>query len=386
MGGRRRALIGAAVVVISVDVVAAGLITARHLRSHPTSERAAAADAPAASTPAPAPVSAPEPAPPVPGVTPAPEPAPSAPVTALAGCPPPPPPPHPAPPPPWRPAVLVPDAALPSGPAPPAQVTRDLSALWGKGMWIWKLPATEGGDVAAIASRARSTGLHQLWVRVGDSRDGFYGGPALEALVPALHRAGLAVIGWGFPYLWDPAGDAAWSRAALDWRSRGGEALDGFSADIEGPPEGVVLSARRATLYLGMVRQVAGDRPLVATVYRPSDHQWGSYPYAAMAPYVDAFAPMVYWGCVEPGEATAQAVSRLATLRPVHPIGQAYNMAGDYGRPASPSPAETRRFLDVSLRSGATGASFWDWQEMTGPEWSALTAFEWRVTYGGRAS
>ena len=282
--------------------------------------------------------------------------------------------------------MLVPDGALPSVPPPPAQVTGDLRPLAGKGMWIWKLPASEGGDPAAIVRRARAAGLRQLWVRVGDSRDGFYAGPALETLVPVLHRAGLAVMGWGFPYLWDPAGDAAWSRAALAWRSRGGDALDGFSADIEGAPEGVVLSERRATLYLGLVRQVVGDRPMVATVYRPNDYRWASYPYAAVAPYVGAFAPMVYWGCIEPGEATAQAVSRLATLRPVHPIGQAYNMASEDGRPASPSPAETQRFLDVSLRSGAMGASFWDWQEMTGSEWGALTAFEWRVASPSRAS
>jgi hypothetical protein len=282
--------------------------------------------------------------------------------------------------------VLVPDLALPSVTAPPAQLAGDLRVLSGKGMWIWKLPLTEKGDPAAIVRRARAAGLHQLWVRVGDSRDGFYAGPALEALVPAAHGAGLAVIGWGFPFLWDPVGDAGWSRAALAWRSSGGEALDGFSADIESGTEGVVINERRATVYLGLVRQATGDRTLVATVFRPSDFRWATYPYAAIAPYVDAFAPMVYWGCIEPGAAAAQAVSRLATLRPVHPIGQAYNMASEDGRPASPSPAETARFLDVSLRSGAMGASFWDWQEMTDAEWGALTAFEWRVPAARRAS
>ncbi|HMC53035.1 MAG TPA: hypothetical protein VKI64_09775 [Acidimicrobiales bacterium] len=271
-------------------------------------------------------------------------------------------------------------------PAPPAEVSGDLRALAGKGMWIWKLPATEGGDPAAIVRRAKGAGLHQLWVRVGDSRYGFYARPDLETLVPAAHRAGLAVLGWGFPFLWDPVADAGWSRAALDWRSSGGQALDGFSADIEGADEGVVLRERRATLYLGLVRPGLGDRPLVATVFRPNDHRWATYPYAGMAPYVDAFAPMVYWGCLEPGAATTQAVTRLATLRPVHPIGQAYNMASEDGRPASPSPAETNRFLDVSLRSGALGASFWDWQEMSGDEWAALTAFQWRIAAGRRLS
>jgi len=96
-----------------------------------------------------------------------------------------------------------------------------------------------------------------------------------------------------------------------------------------------------------------------------------------MASYVDAFAPMVYWGCTEPGSAVSQTIERLAALRPVHPIGQGYDMAEDGGRPASPSAEETWRFLDVAERGGAVGASFWVWQDMTAPQWQALSAFSW---------
>jgi hypothetical protein len=48
-----------------------------------------------------------------------------------------------------------------------------------------------------------------------------------------------------------------------------------------------------------------------------------------------------------------------------------------YGRTGAPGPAEIARFLDVGQRSGASGASFWVWQSMTGPEWSALAAYPW---------
>ena len=64
-------------------------------------------------------------------------------------------------------------------------------------------------------------------------------------------------------------------------------------------------------------------------------------------------------------------------LRPVHAIGQGYDMAEDGGRQASPSPEETWRFLDVAARGGAVGASFWVWQDMTPPEWQAFSAFSW---------
>lgn len=295
----------------------------------------------------------------------------------LVGCPVPPRPPRPPSPPGWRPPVLVPEESLPEPLAPPATASA-FSPSTGKGMFLWKIKQSEGGDIPQIVEKARAAGLRQLWVRVGDSQDGFYAASVLRELVPRAHQAGMAVIGWGFPYLHDPVGDAAWSKAALDWRGPNGSALDGFSPDIETATEGVQLSPRRVAVYLGLVRRAGGDRPLVATVYRPTDRFWlGTYPYRTIAPYVDAFAAMVYWGCTEPGAAAAQAIERLATLRPVHTIGQAYNMAAEGGRAADPSPHETWRFLDVAQRAGAVGASFWVWQDMTAAQWDALARFSW---------
>jgi hypothetical protein len=246
-------------------------------------------------------------------------------------------------------------------------------------MWLWKYFRSEGGDADAIVRRAREAGLSQLWVRVGDSRDGFYAADVLSALVPRAHAAGLAVIGWGFPFLYDPVGDASWSAEALAWRSTGGDALDGFSPDVEMATEGVELTERRAKVYLGLVRRAAGDRLVVATVYRPADWLWesGGYPYEAIASYVDAFAPMVYWGCAEPGLAAGQALERLSPLRPVHVIGQGYDMGTEGGRKGAPGIDETVRFLDVAVRGGAVGASFWDWQEIGAEQWNALSGFAW---------
>ncbi len=276
----------------------------------------------------------------------------------------------------WRPPVLVPEADLPEPRAPTALVA-DMAPIRGKGMWVWKHRQSEGGDTDAIVSRAVAAGLSQLWVRVGDSRDGFYGADFLAALVPKAHAQGLSVIGWGFPYLWDPVGDAAWTEQVLAWRGPDGSMLDAFSPDIEMSSEGVVLTETRARVYLGLAREAAGDRMVVATVYRPTDAKWAEYPYQAMAPYVDAFAPMVYWGCTEPGEAAAQALDRLAPLRPVHLIGQGYDMADEGGRAGPPEAAETSRFLDVAYRGGAVGASFWVWQSMPDEQWDALGAYPW---------
>jgi hypothetical protein len=274
--------------------------------------------------------------------------------------------------------VLVPEAALPA-PAPAAPRSAGLDALAGKGMWVWKFKSTENGNADAIVTKAEAAGLRQLWVRVGDSQDGFYGAGVLDQLVRRAHEDGIAVIGWGFPYLYDPMADAKWTADALAWRDSHGEQLDGFSPDLETASEGVMVTERRLQVYLGQVAQASPDRPLIATVFRPTDRFWASYPYRAIAPYVDAFAPMVYWGCNEPGAAASEAITRLAALRPVHPIGQAYNMADEGGRRVSPSADETWRFLDVVHSGGAVGASFWSWQEISQEEWTTMSQFAWPV-------
>jgi hypothetical protein len=86
---------------------------------------------------------------------------------------------------------------------------------------------------------------------------------------------------------------------------------------------------------------------------------------------------MVYWECTDPGIDAATDVARLATLRPVHVIGEDFNFAGDGGRAVSPSGAETTEFMSAAERAGALGASFWVWQEATPEEWAAVSGFAW---------
>ena len=246
-------------------------------------------------------------------------------------------------------------------------------------MWIWVWSETDGGNARAIVEQAVRAGLHSLWVRVADSRYGFYGASELDALVPVAHAAGLKVIAWGFPFLYDPVGDSRWTAKVLHWRSRGGQAVDGFSADLEMPTEGVDMTAHRAGVYLEGVRRVAGNRPIVATVYPPFDTFWyGDYPYRTMAPYVDAFAPMIYWECTDPGADATTEIARLSTLRPVDIIGQAFSMAAYHGRIPAPSGAEITEFMAAGRKAGAVGATFWVWQDATSQEWAALAGYKWQ--------
>jgi hypothetical protein len=301
-------------------------------------------------------------------------PAPPAPPT---GCPPPKRPPV-KPTPPWRPAHVVAEVDLPAA-LPALARTPSLAALRGKGMWTYQWDATEHGSARAVVARARAAGLTQLWVRTGSSRSGFYAGSQLRALLPLAHAAGIRVVAWDFPYLYDPVLDAARAAETLAFTAPGGHRIDAFSPDIESRSEGTQQTAARLRVYLGLVQRAVGDRPLVSTVPHANDHWWRTYDYRTQVPYVDAFAVMSYWGCVEPGRDAAQSIARLAPLgRPLHLIGQAFDMGPYGGRVGDPTGREVWRFADVARRAGVLGTSLYVWQYATGEQFRALAAYPWR--------
>jgi hypothetical protein len=286
-------------------------------------------------------------------------------------CPPPPLP--PGPPPPKVPPPKVRASALPR-PKPLRPHHVNLAPVRGKGMWLTTWSDTPLHPLGIVA-QARAAGLTQLWVRTGGTNQGWYGGRILRRLLPVAHRNGIAVIAWDFPTLSDPLADAARARKALGVFA--GERIDGFSPDIEEKPEGVYGGTRRLRVYLSNVRVYAGHRPVVATVPRPTSDRVGVYPYATEAPYVDAFAPMVYWSCHEPGSLVHQSMRFLRRLRPVAPIGQSYDMASEGGRHGLPTAREIWRFLDASKRSGGVGASLYTYDSTRAPQWRALRHYPW---------
>ena len=373
-----RHLIAAGAVVVLAGGVAVAA-TGRDDTASPGRPRAAATKAPHVRTPSPTPSL----------TTPAPAPSPkhrprtaevvARPLFPLPAkpayprpCPPPPIPPGPPFKPP-HPAVKAADLPAPV----PVQKHRNVSlaAIRGKGMWLTTWPDTRL-DVARVVARAQAAGLTQLWVRTGGSNQGWYGDRLLPALLPAAHAAGLRVVAWDFPTLSDPVADAR--RAAHVTRATfAGHRIDAFSPDIEEIAEGTFDSKRRVRLYLSLVRRDAGNLPVVATVLRPLTPALTGRPYRAMAPYVDAFAPMIYWSCNEPGATALSALRPLSKLRPVHLIGQSYDMGPEGGRHGRPTGREIWRFLDVAKRAGAVGASLYVYDQTRHPQWQALTRYPW---------
>ncbi len=253
--------------------------------------------------------------------------------------------------------------------------TVDLAPLEGKGMWLTTWAETKV-DVPALVEQATAGGLTQVWVRTGGARQGWYGRPLLTELLPAAHKAGLSVVAWDFPTLSDPMVDVARARKAITG-TFAGHSLDGFSPDIETINEGTFNSAERVKLYLSYVRKYAGNMPIVSTVMRPTDYMLDAFPYKAQVPYVDAFAPMVYWSCNEPGKLAKESVERLADLRPVHLVGQSYDMGPEGGRQGMPTGKEIWRFLDAGKRAGALGASLYNYDQAGKAQWKSLSRYPW---------
>lgn len=258
-------------------------------------------------------------------------------------------------------------------PLPVAGKASSLTAVRGKGLWVTPF-ATSTVDVRGLVTLGRRLGVRSLWVRTGGTRQDFYGYRFLPQLVPAAHAAGLTVVAWDFPTLSDPVADARRAQRAL------AIGVGAFSPDVETAAEGSYPTARRLALYLSLVRRAAGNRPVVATVPRPTPLRLKTFPYRAFTPYADVFAPMVYWSCREPGALVQESLAQLGRLLPVAPVGQAYDMGPEGGRVGLPSRAETLRFLDAARRGGAIGASMWTVEQAGRDQLRALAAYQWPVS------
>jgi hypothetical protein len=273
----------------------------------------------------------------------------------------------------------APEATPPPPPPPPAPRTALLRLPLGKGMWLHHLD--QAGSAPAVVAKAKAMGLTHLYLRVGSSKKGFYNQYGLNHLLPAAHAAGIKVVGWDFPYLFDPAADADRSAAEIAYTTPDGHRMDAFSADIETAAEGVNLTAEGARAYGARLRELVGaDYPLIATVPRPSPKR--AFPFAEATASFDAIAPMVYWQNRDPATDAAQAMADLAPFgKPVLLVGQAYDGGPEGGPAGAPPRSALDQFMATALSHGAVGVSFWVWHTATAEHWAAIDdAGAWELT------
>ncbi|MBM4418286.1 MAG: SH3 domain-containing protein [Chloroflexi bacterium] len=254
----------------------------------------------------------------------------------------------------------------------------------GKGMWA-TYDLLGRATPEQIIAAARANGITHIYLQVGRSNLGFYGGPGLDALLPVARAHGVAVIAWVYPFLNDVVADLNLTVQAANYRTPGGLMPDGVASDVE---ENMGIGAVHA--YSHLTRALLGeDRLLVIATYPPQMALGRTYPFASVARVWNVIAPMDYYHRPESTYTEAQAAEYVADSirmireragRPVHiaPIGQAYGMKwpNEVG-PTNPTFEETRGMLSGARAAGGVGLSFFEWSHATEAQWRAIGAFGW---------
>jgi peptidoglycan hydrolase-like protein with peptidoglycan-binding domain len=245
-------------------------------------------------------------------------------------------------------------------PQPTGASAASAGAMEGQGMWIWYLSRSEGGSIPAIAARAHETGLTSLFIKSSDGSTNYWGQFSPQ-LVQELHANGLKACAWQYVYGTNPAGEAALGARAV------ANGADCLVIDAEAEYEGRYAAAQT---YIKELRARIGPSYPLALASFPYVSYHPSLPYSVfLGPEGAQFnAPQMYWKAIGTSVDTVYANTYIANRiygRPIFPLGQTYEHV---------SSSDLVRFREEAVDYGATGWSFWDWQETTASGWSALAA------------
>jgi peptidoglycan hydrolase-like protein with peptidoglycan-binding domain len=251
-------------------------------------------------------------------------------------------------------------------PTPPAahattpSVTPSGSAFDGQGMWIWYVSQSDHGNLAAIVAQAHAAGVGTLFVKSSDGSSNYWSQFSPE-LVQQLHANGLRVCAWQYVYGTNPAGEAGLGARAV------AAGADCLVIDAESEYEGHYGAAQT---YIADLRAAIGAAYPLGLAAFPYVYYHTSFPYSVfLGPGGAQFnAPQMYWKAIGNSVDTTYAntyISNRPYGRPIVPLGQTYE---------GPSSADLIRFREEATLYGASGISWWDFQETSASGWSALAA------------
>ncbi len=275
--------------------------------------------------------------------------------------------------------------------------------LSGKGIFIWEIAQSDGGEPARLVALARAARIGHVILKLSDGTYNFPipaqdPGGALElktdAAIRAFKGAGIPVWGLAHVYGHDPVMEA--HRAAsrvLRWR------LDGL---VVNPQVQYTGQHARAQEFMATLRRDLGpDVPLAFSLFRlpdsvdsPAAPLAERFPLDAFAGPADMLMPQVFWIARDGGDPAAALRENHRQYRerypdkPYIPTGAAFGER--YGTLEwSATPAQIELFLGQAHALGFSGANFWSWQharnDRSNPRysgtqlWDALAAYPWPV-------
>jgi Putative peptidoglycan binding domain len=235
---------------------------------------------------------------------------------------------------------------------------RSRTPLAGRAMWIWELPYTNGGNLSSIIASAKRYGVGTLLIKSSDGTSEW--SQFTPQLVSALHANGLRVCAWQYVYGSHPVTEAYMGAAAVR------DGADCLVIDAESEYEGKYIAAQS---YIGRLRKLIGfGYPLALAGFPYIDYHPG-FPYSVfLGPGGAQFnAPQMYWKDIGVSVDAVFAHTYSYNLiygRPIYPLGQVYSR---------PPVRQIVRFRQLSRAYGASGLSWWDWQEATDADWIAVS-------------
>jgi Putative peptidoglycan binding domain len=257
--------------------------------------------------------------------------------------------------------ALHPPAPTQSPPAPtPASGAPSGTAFDGQGMWIWYMSQSNGGSVASIAAQAHAAGVTTVYVKSSDGSTNYWSQFSAQ-LVGELHANGLKVCAWQYVYGTNPAGEAGLGAKAV------ANGADCLVIDAEAEYEGHYAAAQT---YITDLRAKVGPAFPVGLASFPYVSYHPSFPYSVfLGPNGAQYnAPQMYWKDIGISVDTVYANTYIANRiygRPIFPLGQTYGGV---------SSSDLLRFREEAVDYGATGTSYWDWQETPATGWRTLAA------------
>jgi hypothetical protein len=227
-------------------------------------------------------------------------------------------------------------------------------------MWIWYVNRSSGGEIPALLAQAHAAGVATVFVKSSDGSSNYWS-QFSPALVAAMHAGGVKVCAWQYVYGTNPTGEASLGAQAV------ANGADCLVIDAEAEYEKRYASAQ--TYIANLRAKIGPSYPLVLATF-PYVSYHSSFPYSVfLGPGGAQFnAPQMYWHDIGVSVDTVYANTYIGNRiyqRPIFPLGQTYGGAG---------PSEILRFREEAVLYGATGWSFWDWQETSANGWGALAA------------
>jgi hypothetical protein len=249
--------------------------------------------------------------------------------------------------------TLTPAAAVAS-----PKVHKAADSLAGRGMWIWYVSRSSGGTVSGIIANARHYGVSTLIIKSSD-------GPTMwsqfnSSLVSSIHASGFRVCAWQYVYGNHPLLEAQVGAEAVH------DGADCLVIDAEGEYQGKYVAAQS---YITQLRKLIGQSYPVALAGFPYIDYHPGFPYSVfLGPGGAQYnSPQMYWmdigTSVNTVYAHTYAYNRVYD-RAIDPLGQVYR---------NPPMGQIIRFRQLSRTYGASGVSWWNWQQASTAGWKAIS-------------